>query len=507
MTVRIDNREEAMEMEVRAGGYVNHAFVPGEDVEPIQTQQPAPSVSPEVESSPEEKSRIVRNVVMLSIAFMFNFTTKVGTVNLQSSLNPTDGLGTASLVAIYVGLVTSNATLPTIVLRWVGCKWTVILTFLLMTPYIAFQYHTSFYSLVPASFLAGVVGAPLGVAANKYLAVTAEVYSEITGTPLEVVIPRFFGFFLLMCQGSQVLGNLITSAVITSIEPPLNETAERLALGTCGIAFCPGDGVQLNPNFRRPDEGTILLIIFIFSGALIASIVTMVLGVDSLRRYSEDDRDSSATGLSGFRLLVVTFRQLFRERFLQLLVPLTFWLGLEQAFMIADFTEAYVSCAWGLGDIGYVMVAHGVSNAAFSLLIGWLVKHTGRLLAMLLAFVVHVCVIITLQVWAPDPSQPTVFFVLAVLWGFCDAIWVVQIISLYSILSSGNEEAAFSNYDLWLSLGFIVGFSYSAVLCTRIKLHILLGLLVVGVTSYIVLEWKRYSQKRAKSTEDNTSGK
>jgi hypothetical protein len=79
-------------------------------------------------------------------------------------------------------------------------------------PYIVFQYHTSFYSLVPTSFLVGVVGAPLGVAANKYLAVTAEVYSDISGTPIDVTIPRFFGFFLLMCQGAQVWGNLITSA-------------------------------------------------------------------------------------------------------------------------------------------------------------------------------------------------------------------------------------------------------------------------------------------------------
>jgi hypothetical protein len=79
-------------------------------------------------------------------------------------------------------------------------------------PYVAFQCHASFYSLVPVSFLAGAVGAPLSVAANKYLSVTAEVYSDITGTPIDVVIQKFFSFFLLMCQGAQVCGNLITSA-------------------------------------------------------------------------------------------------------------------------------------------------------------------------------------------------------------------------------------------------------------------------------------------------------
>ena len=82
-------------------------------------------------------------------------------------------------------------------------------SFFLMTPYVGLQYHPSFYTLIPASFLAGIVGAPMGAAANRYLAAAAETYCDITGMTIDVVIPRFFGTFLMFCQMAQVWGNLI----------------------------------------------------------------------------------------------------------------------------------------------------------------------------------------------------------------------------------------------------------------------------------------------------------
>jgi predicted MFS family arabinose efflux permease len=78
--------------------------------------------------------------------------------------------------------------------------------------------------------------------------------------------------------------------------------------------------------------------------------------------------------------------------------------------------------------VGYVMIAYGVSNSIFSMLIGWLVKLTGRLVAVLTAFLCHLSIIITLLVWLPDPSQQILYFVITTLWGAADAIWIVQII-------------------------------------------------------------------------------
>lgn len=52
---------------------------------------------------------------------------------------------------------------------------------------------------------------------------------------------------------------------------------------------------------------------------------------------------------------------------------------MEQAFIGADFTQAYVSCALGIHQIGYVMICFGVVNAICSIIFGSIMKYIGRL--------------------------------------------------------------------------------------------------------------------------------
>lgn len=66
-----------------------------------------------------EKLRIVKNVVVLGIAFMVHFTAFHGTANLQSSVNSDASLGTFTLASIYGSLILSNIFLPVIVIRCV----------------------------------------------------------------------------------------------------------------------------------------------------------------------------------------------------------------------------------------------------------------------------------------------------------------------------------------------------------------------------------------------------
>ena len=51
-----------------------------------------------------------------------------------------------------------------------------------------------------------------------------------------------------------------------------------------------------------------------------------------------------------------------------------------------------------------------------------------------------------------------VVYVLAALWGIADAIWQTQINALYGVVFANSEEAAFSNYRLWESMGFLFSF-------------------------------------------------
>lgn len=62
-----------------------------------------------------ENLRIAKNVIVIGVAFMLQFTAFHGTANLQSTLNP--GIGTYTLASIYGSLILSNIFLPVIVIR------------------------------------------------------------------------------------------------------------------------------------------------------------------------------------------------------------------------------------------------------------------------------------------------------------------------------------------------------------------------------------------------------
>lgn len=128
--------------------------------------------------------------------------------------------------------------------------------------------------------------------------------------------------------------------------------------------------------------------------------------------------------------------------------------------------------------------------------------------------IVHGSIVIVMLFWRPHPESPLVFFAIAGLWGVGDAVWQTQINGmfipifknllgtklrekkliktlfpgLYGLLFRRNKEAAFSNYRLWESAGFVIAYAYSTTLCARMKLYVLFGNLVLGVIGYIIVE-------------------
>lgn len=86
-----------------------------------------------------------------------------------------------------------------------------------------------------------------------------------------------------------------------------------------------------------------------------------------------------------------------------------------------------MNCAWGIEKIGYVLICYGVVDAISSLGCAPIVKYTGRITIFILGASVNIATIIVMLTWKPSPEQPIMFFVVAGLWGFADAIWQTQI--------------------------------------------------------------------------------
>ncbi len=101
--------------------------------------------------------------------------------------------------------------------------------------------------------------------------------------------------------------------------------------------------------------------------------------------------------------------------------------------------------------------------------------------------------------WKPSENQIYILFILAGLWGLADAVWQTQINSFYGVLFVDNDEAAFSNYRLWESTGFVIFYIITPYIRIRLALIILLIFLTIGMIGYGITEYRL----RKKKTEIN----
>lgn len=149
------------------------------------------------------KNQIIKNLVVVSIAFLFLFTAFQSLSNLQSSLNREEGLGTVGLAVIYGALVFSCMFLPPFIIDVIGCKWTVAFSMLCYILYMAANFYATWWTIIPSAVILGIGAAPLWSAKCTYLTQTGAWYAKMTGRTEDDIINRFFGVFFMIFQTSK----------------------------------------------------------------------------------------------------------------------------------------------------------------------------------------------------------------------------------------------------------------------------------------------------------------
>ena len=89
--------------------------------------------------------------------------------------------------------------------------------------------------------------------------------------------------------------------------------------------------------------------------------------------------------------------------------------------------QGYVSCAYGVQNVGFVLMAYGATDALCSFSFGFIIKHVGRVPIFVFGMLINAAVIVVLFTWSPHPKQAYLFYILAALWGMADAVWQTQI--------------------------------------------------------------------------------
>lgn len=484
-------------------GYVNWGF---EETNGINEKNPNKLSLGQISWKPETvpkktKANIWKNMIAISIGFLFLFTAYSALANIQSSLNEVGGLGVASLSVIYGALVLSCMFLPSIIISKLGCKWTICVAMLMYSTYMAANFYPHWGTLIPTSVILGFAAAPLWSAKCTYLTQVGGDYADIVGESSETSIVRFFGFFFMIFQSGQITGNIISSVVL---QPggDQNTSISIDQLGICGARYCNQElpyfinsSEKSNSTTSQPKE-KLYMLCGIYTACAIMAAIIIALIVDPLQR-SSDSKNSAATA-TPTSLFLATFKHMKNKK-QKLLIPLTVYSGIEQAFMTAEFTKSLVTCSLGIHKVGLVMVCYGVVDAICSVGFSPLVKIIGRLPIYSFGAAINISIAITILLWIPDPDNYIVFFVLAGMWGMADAIWQTQINAFYGVTFPNQEVAAFSNYRLWESFGFIIAFAYSNYLCVYQKLYILLAILAAGMSGYLAVEYINRQEQRKQS--------
>ncbi|KAG8583265.1 hypothetical protein GDO81_008347 [Engystomops pustulosus] len=327
--------------------------------------------------------RHLKNILVVSFGFLLLFTAFGGLQSLQSSLNADEGLGVASLSIIYGALIISSMFVPPIVIKKIGCKWTIVGSMCCYITYSLGNFYPSWYTLIPTSVILGFGGAPLWAAKCTYLTLSGNRYAEKAGKVGKDIVNQYFGLFFLIFQSSGVWGNLISSLIFGQT-PDAVYNSSLSNYTHCGANDCP---------------------------------------------YIEVNTANSTNSKQPTKSLIYT------------------------------------------------------------------------LLGIYTATAINFSVIVAFLLWKPNAHEFAMFFVFPALWGMADAIWQTQTNSLYGLLFDDHKEAAFANYRLWESLGFVIAYGYSTFLCVSVKLYILLAVLVLGMVLYAYVEHREKKKESSKMVE------
>ncbi|KAI5682300.1 hypothetical protein M9H77_03528 [Catharanthus roseus] len=443
-----------------------------------------------------------RDVHILSWAFLLIFLAYGAAQNLESTINTDGNLGTTSLGILYLSF-TFFSVIASLVVRKLGSKNALLLGTSGYWFFIAANLIPTWYSMVPASLYLGFAASIIWVAQGTYLTSTASSHANDYNLPEGIVIGKFNGEFWGMFASHQLVGNLITLAM-------LRDGQEG---GTSG--------------------GTPLFIIFLFT----MSVGTVLMCFLSKRKSKEEERlqDSSPSLYSSVVSLAKASVSLLLDMRILLVIPLILYSGLQAAFVWADFTKYTVKPNLGERGVGGVMAVYGTFDAICSLAAGRLTSGLSSItiivcggaviqaIAFSLLLLKHRCIsagstrsflsndlqsnianllatyfvpLICLQPLSIPCSmtsgvlQVIYPLLIAGFLGIGDGVLNTQISALLGILFKHNLEGAFAQFKLWQSLSIAVVFFISPHVAFHIITATMLAALCISFVAFLFLTLK-----------------
>ncbi|XP_067671143.1 protein unc-93 homolog A-like [Haliotis asinina] len=297
----------------------------------------------------------------------------------------------------------------------------------------------------------------------------------------------FFGMFGL-CN---IVGNTLSSLVL--YQGQYNSTNINSS-SFCGANDCPqAETVDI---ISDPEPTVVYILLGVFLGCVATGLGVVGIFLQPIENQSTANTNTTKKSLwSWFRFILKTD--------IKFLLPFLSYTAIQQALVFAELTKSYVSCPFGIQNVGYVMTGYGVCSAASSFLFSKLAQYTRRYALLGLAAVLQMTLMLWLYHWVPSHHNIHLIYIIASVWGVSEGIWKTQTNSVLGEIFQDNKQSAFAVYEGFKSIALTCTFVYSTKLCVSVKLIIAMTFLVLGMTLYALVEVRHQRKSPKRTPEDD----
>ncbi|GFR79086.1 Unc-93-like protein A [Elysia marginata] len=474
-------------------------------------------------------------MILLSLCVSILFASTDVIRNLQTSLHPKDGLGMITLVLIFAGY-TLGSLLSYSLMQHAQPRVCLITSIIPNILFLLANLSSTLWLLAPISFLQGISMAVTWSVLSTYITYLASGQAVAKKQNIKAVCSRFFNYFSLIYQSLLLGGNLASSMLLRYgnsmhsmnssffSSPPPSEAAANDAdlspypsltkafssgnqssnkssadfisdssLGICGASYCnPGHVIDGGDPWLHPNDGTIYMLHGTFIGCILVSLGMAVFGIEPLNMSLFST--STCSESRQMKNLCLTVKKSFKSMIsgcfalkFVLLLPLFMYSVLQFGFISAEITVAFISCPFGIDQIGLSMVFFALGRFPTSFFCGFLTKKCGRLPLITLACAINLISLIILAQWHPGPSQVYIIHTMMFCWGLSDGIWISQVNGLISSIFKHHFEATLGGMRLAQGLGVTIFLSLSKFVNMEIKVFIMMAACLLALIGYLVM--------------------
>ncbi|XP_011298781.1 protein unc-93 homolog A [Fopius arisanus] len=436
---------------------------------------------------------ILRHCAALLLGHMTISAASLPIFPLQAGLGAFNSHLGPLLLALLYAIAAITSCFATIIVQKIGTNLITSISHLVTTIFVGTHLFPKWYLLLPSYTLLGIFATPTFIARTAHVNVTATNLTIVCTDPedsdenrRDCILRRLNRGMKLAEDMGLALGCLIAVVIVKMIDPPPTNYLEDDVEDTCGAEYCPQETYLYNETLIVPPIPTnpAKILISLLLGLAILAFGISCAFLDS--RMKEPTIGSERLSLSSH---FKSIKQSFQDPKLQLAAPLTLFIGLEQGFIMGDFTEAYVVCALGgASTVGLSFLSFALLQAVAGVTLSMLLRHIRRYFVVAVGFAFHACLLLALITWRPAGDDPALFNVISAAWGVCNAIWETLIYTLLLGLYPASWQGPLSTSLFWKWLGLFLALGLHGLVCTRLRVLGLASMLLLSVVPYTWLE-------------------